>query len=590
MRRIIICVSTLMLIFGFQLVQAQSPEARLKNDIYFLASDSLKGRYPGTAEDKLTAEYIASSLREAGLELQNENGLIPFNVISAIEASESNTLKFGNLKASYGVDYSVYAFSSNGHFSSEIVFAGFGMMIQTDSLQHNDYKGLDVKGKWVIALKGDPEPDNNNSIYIPFADARNKALFAKDQGALGLILVGGSKNNPNDELSPLLFERGLSSAGIPVIDVKRQVADDHIFGNTGTVDSLEVAMIKHHAANVAIADIRVEAFVELIRKETTTFNVAAILEGNDPQLMQEYMIIGAHYDHLGMGGEGSGSRQPDTIAAHIGADDNASGTAGVLELAYRLSDVKANMRRSVIFVLFGAEEMGLLGSKFFAENLPVDKAAVIAMINLDMIGRLNENKAVVVGGTGTSPVFEPMLKELDQKSDISLSFSPEGFGASDHASFYAADVPVLFFSTGAHADYHTPNDTPDKINYNGMVEVVNLIEMAAITLINADERPVFTEAGPKQRNTARRGFKVTFGIMPDFTSNDTDGLGVGGVTKGGPAEAAGMKKGDKITGINGLSVGTIYDYMNRLRQLKPGQRVNVDIIRDGEPLFLIVEL
>ncbi|MDV7391531.1 M28 family peptidase, partial [Arthrospira platensis SPKY1] len=171
-------------------------------------------------------------------------------------------------------------------------------------------------------------------------------MFAKDQGALGLILVGGSKNNLNDELSPLLFERGLASAGIPVIDVKRKVADDHIFRNTVAVDSLEVALIKHHAANVEMADIRVDAFVELNRKETTTFNVAAILEGNDPQLKNEYVIIGAHYDHLGMGGEGSGSRQPDTIAAHIGADDNASGTAGVLELAYRLSEAKSNMRRS----------------------------------------------------------------------------------------------------------------------------------------------------------------------------------------------------------------------------------------------------
>lgn len=590
MRNRSIWVSVLVLIFGFQLVQAQSPSARLMNDVYFLASDSLKGRYPGTAEDRVTAEFIASSFRKAGLELQNGDGLLAFNVITDIEASEANALKVGNFQATYGVDYSLYAFSSNGQFTSEIVFAGFGMMIQTDSLEHNDYKGIDVKGKWVLALKGDPEPENNNSFYIPFADARNKALFAKDQGALGLILVGGTKNNPNDELSPLLFERGLASAGIPVIDIKRQVADAQIFEQTGAVDSLEVAMINHQAAKFTKADIRIEAFVELIRKETSTFNVAAVLEGNDPQLKHEYIIIGAHYDHLGMGGEGSGSRQPDTTAAHIGADDNASGTAGVLELAYRLSENKSNMRRSAIFVLFSAEEMGLLGSKFFVDHLPVDKAAVTAMINLDMIGRLNENKAVVVGGTGTSPVFEPMLKQLDQQTDIALSFSPEGFGASDHASFYAADVPVLYFSTGAHADYHTPNDTPDKINYDGMVEVVNLIEMAAISLINADERPEFTEAGPKQRNTARRGFKVTFGIMPDFTSNDTDGLGVGGVTKGGPAEAAGMKKGDKITGINGLSVGTIYDYMNRLRQLKPGQRVNVDILRDGEPMFLIVEL
>lgn len=590
MRYLKICLAIILLTFWFGTLLAQDFPERLKRNVYFLASDSLKGRFPGSEEDKQAAAYIAGSLKNAGLKLFDETGLLPFNITTSVEASDANFLRIDTFSAKYGEDYALYAFSESGHFMSEMVFAGFGMIIQTDSLVHNDYEGLDVKGKWVLVLKGDPQAENNDSPFIPFADARNKALFARDQGALGLILVGGVKNNPNDELSPLLFERGIVSAGIPVLDIRKKIADSLILKNIYSVDSLESGLINGEKMNVTIRDLRIEAHVEIIRNETTTFNIAGYLEGNDPILKHEYVVIGAHYDHLGMGGSGSGSRTPDTLAAHIGADDNASGTAGVMDLAYRLSERRSELKRSILFVLFGAEEMGLLGSRYFVDHLPVEQSKIVAMINLDMIGRLNEQKAVVVGGTGTSPIFEPLLQELDLQSAISLSFSPEGFGASDHASFYAVDIPVMFFSTGAHADYHTPADTPEKINFEGMSEVLDLIELAALKLINNDERPEFTEAGPKQRNTVRRGFKVTFGIMPDFTSSATDGLGVGGVTKGGPAEISGMKKGDKITGINGMSVGTIYDYMNRLRQLKPGQRVNVDIIRDGEPMFLIVEL
>ncbi len=291
-----------------------------------------------------------------------------------------------------------------------------------------------------------------------------------------------------------------------------------------------------------------------------------------------------------MGGEGSGSRVPDTLAAHVGADDNASGVVTVLELARRLTNSKDRPKRSVLFVLFGAEEMGLLGSRHFAKNLPFPAANAVAMLNFDMVGRLNETKSVVVGGTGTSKETESILNELSAQSKLKLSYSPEGFGASDHASFYAENIPVMFFSTGAHADYHTPADSPDKINYEGIAELADFAEILALNLASRGSKLTFTEAGPKERNTGRRGFKVTLGIMPDFTSTSTDGLGVGGVTKGGPAERAGMKKGDKITGINGMSIGTIYDYMNRLKQLKPGQRVNVDVVRNGETIILIVDL
>jgi aminopeptidase YwaD len=570
--------------------QLNFSQKSLEKDLYFLASDSLKGRFPGTPEDMVSASFIRDHFKNAGLNLLGKNGFQDFNVTTAVEASTNNSLILNNIEGTYGTDFSLYSFSSNGSFEAEVVFAGFGLVVKTDSLSWNDYKNLDVKDKWVLVLKGDPEPENNNSVFIPFADARNKALFARDNGALGILFVGGNKNNPADDLAPLQFERSVVSAGLLAIDLKKSWANSFLSINEIGVDSLETLMIsgvdpaKYHMKTI------VKANAELIRKEVTTMNVVAMLEGNDPALMHEYIVVGAHYDHLGMGGQGSGSRMPDTLAPHVGADDNGSGVVGVMAMASALAFEKNNLRRSVLFVAFGAEEMGLLGSRYFVRNLPMEKGKIAAMINFDMIGRLSAEKAVVAGGTGTAIEMEKLLDQVAENSSIKLSYSPEGFGASDHASFYAEDIPVLFFSTGAHSDYHTPLDTPDKINYEGMVEVLDLVGNITLELINRDERLTFSEAGPKERTTARRGFKVTLGIMPDFTSSGTDGLGVGGVTKGGPADVAGMKKGDKITGINGMSVGTIYDYMNRLRQLKPGQRVNVDVMREGIPTILIVEL
>lgn len=582
----------LLLISGLSLQaqQLQFSKTTIQKNLYFLASDSLKGRFPGTAEDKIAVLFIRDYFESYHLILTEENGLQPFTVTTSVEASSENSLNINTTNGVYGTDFSLYAFSSNATLSADVVFAGFGMSIETDDFQWNDYENLDVQDKWVLVLKGDPEPENNDSRFIPFADTRTKTLFARDKGAKGILFIGGSKNNPSDELAPLLFERAVVSAGIPAIDMKKVWAESLLLGNEMTIDSLEKLMITGGKPYQFKLNSKVTATTSLVHNDVTTYNIIGILEGSDPVLKDEFVVIGAHYDHLGMGGQGSGSRMPDTIAAHIGADDNASGTTGVMELAALLSKNQIQLKRSVLFVLFGAEEMGLLGSRHFVKNLPVSKEKVVAMLNLDMIGRLNEKNAVAVGGTGTAKEIDSLLTNIAKKGNLQLSFSPEGFGASDHASFYAENIPVMFFSTGAHSDYHTPLDSPDKINYEGMIQVLELVGDVAIAIANSDEKLNFTEAGPKERATGRRGFKVTLGIMPDFTSNSTDGLGVGGVTKGGPADRGGMLKGDKITGINGMPVGTIYDYMNRLKQLKPGQRVNVDVERNNEKVILIVDL
>ncbi len=464
------------------------------------------------------------------------------------------------------------------------------MVIETDELQHNDYEGLDVEGKWVLVLKGDPDPDSNESAFIPYADARSKALYARDQGAAGLLLLGGEKNSPGDEAAPFVVERSILNVGLPVIDLRKAWADEALLQIGPKTDSLEALMLSGNKPFDYMVLPLVAAKTSLIQNRVTTFNVAAIWPGSDSILKDEYIIIGAHYDHLGMGGPGSGSRHPDTIAPHYGADDNASGVAGIIEMAAYFAEPDNSSDRSIIFTAFGAEELGLLGSLYFANNPPVEKGQMVAMLNFDMIGRLNPEKAVAVAGTGTAIETEDLLSSLSENSVLTLSYSPEGFGASDHSSFYAQDVPVMFFSTGAHPDYHTPLDTYDRINYSGMAEVLDFVAAVATELSNRPDKLSFQEAGPRERQRSGRGFKVTLGIMPDFTASGGDGLPVGGVTKDGPADGAGMLRGDVIVAINGLSVGDIYDYMNRLKQLKRGERAHVDVIRNGEKVVLIVDL
>jgi aminopeptidase-like protein len=290
-----------------------------------------------------------------------------------------------------------------------------------------------------------------------------------------------------------------------------------------------------------------------------------------------------------MGGEGSGSRAPDQPAVHNGADDNASGTAGVLELAQKLSSNRSQLKRSVVFVAFTGEEMGLLGSKEFVNKPPVDLRKVNAMINMDMIGRLNpESNTISIGGTGTSAESDSLLKLLETGRPYKVSHSTDGYGPSDHASFYSENIPVFYFTTGAHDDYHTPADDADKINYTGEVSVLNMVYDLAKVVANGN-RLTFREAGAKQATRYGRNMKVTLGIVPDMVSNDNNGLRVDGVRKGGPADRAGIIKGDRVVSIEGQPVTNIYDYMARLGKLKPGQVASVEIIRNDKKQILIVQ-
>ncbi|MBU3928672.1 MAG: M20/M25/M40 family metallo-hydrolase [Bacteroidetes bacterium] len=564
----------------------------LKQHIYFLASDSLKGRKPGTPEAKVAADYIRDQFVADGLQLLGDNGFQYFDVTVSVEPGTANAFVSGETTGIFDSTFQLMPFTLNGTLDAEVVFAGFGLDIAQDSLQWNDYEGIDVTGKWVMVLRGDPEPDNEESVFANFGSDRDKALTAKDHHAAGILFVNGPQYGSGDQLMPQTFNRVTAGAGMMAINISQSLANQLLIEKNLTISRLEDSIRSIMQPISFQLKRKVKATTDLQRVEVTTCNVVAMIPGSDPLLKDEYVVIGGHYDHLGFGGDGSGSRMPDTIAIHNGADDNASGVAAVLELAQWLSSQKEQLKRSVIFMAFGGEEMGLLGSQFFASNPLVSIKQVKMMLNFDMIGRLDAEKpSLMIGGTGTAVETEAFLKTMEEGSEMGFTHSPEGYGASDHASFYGAGVPVLFFFTGAHQDYHTPFDDADNINYEGEQAILDFAVPLIFELVNRTDALVYQETeAPKQEGRNSRTLKVKLGIMPDFTNTENNGLGVGGVTAGGPASAAGMKKGDRITSLDGMEVTNIYDYMARLKKLKPGQRITVDIVRDGQKQVLIVAL
>ena len=561
----------------------------LQEEIKYLSSDSLKGRLTGSTGDSLAAEYIKNKLASYGLVPLSGDGLQRFRVTKKILPGKNNSLIINGINYTPDKDFMPVSFSSNSGLESDVVFAGYGFNINGDSLKWNDYTGIDVKGKWVMILRGDPEPENTKSSFIPFSEDRDKALLAKDMGAAGVLLVSGPIFDPQDEFESLGTEG--FSVDIPVLRIKREVADIVLLKSKNTIATLEKKLNEKRKPVEFSAKVIVIGKSELVTESANTRNVVMILPGEDEQLKNEYLILGAHFDHLGMGGPGSSSRALDTIGIHHGADDNASGVAMMLELAKKFAKTKGSHKRSIICLSFSGEEEGLLGSKHFVDDPGIDLTKVNSMINLDMVGRLNETNNLQISGVGTSAGLKDLVYAKSDTSIIKLTLFDEGYGPSDHSSFYGKNIPVLFYFTGAHLDYHTPTDTYDKINYGGMVKVSGLIFNVAEELASSTARLQFKESGPKAETVRyRRGKGVTLGIMPDFAGAVKNGLRADFVTPGKPAALGGMKKGDIITAINGKTVNNIQDYMFRMGQLKHGQTISVEVLRNDKKEVLLIQL
>lgn len=578
--------------FSFTKEKHKNPEittGELKSHISFLASDKLKGRKTGSEGDSLSANYIYEQLSKKGLKSLSNNGFQRFRVTDKIILGDSNQLSFNSVDSKVGVDFQPFAFSHNESFASEIVFAGYGFEINDDSLKWNDYSKIDVKGKVVLILRADPEVEKNVSNFIKYSRDRDKVLLAKDKGAIAVLLVSGKVFDPEDKFESLA--KGEQSVGIPAFRIKRTIADEILKSAGKKIEDLEKILNETFAPQSFKLDEKISGKSEVIQTTVPTRNVIMLIPGNDKILKNEYVVLGAHFDHLGMGGVGSGSRVPDTVAVHYGADDNASGVSLIIELAEKLASSKKGFKRSIAVMAFSGEEMGLLGAKNYVENPLFDNSKVNAMFNFDMVGRLNENSMVQIGGVGTAEGLSNIVKNAADSTILKLSLSDEGYGPSDHAAFYGKNIPVLFISSGAHLDYHTPNDNEERINYEGMLKIADLSFKLISEFANSDSKLVFKEAGPKEvagRGSRRKG--VSLGIMPDFGGNVKNGLRADLVTPGRPAAIGGMKKGDVIISINGKPVGNIQDYMFRLNQLKHGETINVEVIRENKKEVLIIQL
>ncbi len=562
----------------------------LRNHVEYLASDSLAGREPGTPGDRAAAGYIRNIMKQQGLKMLFEDGYQSLRIETGVVPGKGDKLEFDGFKGVVARDFLPLAFSAHkAVIKAPVVFAGWGFSIKTQLIDWNDYENLDVEGKWVMVLKGAPQSKNKNINYDEYSTTRSKARVAKEKKAAGIIFVSGSKTEPEDVLSPITAEDFRFGEEIPAIQITRATAERLLRKNGITVREIEALLDSAQKYCSFETGITATIATSLKTKGVRTHNVVGLLEGTDKKLKDEYIVVGAHYDHLGMGG--AGSRMPDTVAVHNGADDNASGTATMLELIDYFWGHRP--KRSIIFAAFTGEELGTLGSREFVSSPPVDLKKIKFMVNFDMIGRIDpEAKILTITGTGTAKGLDSIVRVCGEKSGLSLALRPEGIGPSDQVSFYIKDIPVLNFFGKAHLDYHTPFDDTDKINYPGLELVARFAAVLVETIAGTDKPLEFCESGPKKapEGAGHGGLKASLGIMPDFSAVGIAGVRVEAVNPTKPAASAGMQKGDIIVAIDGKSVSDLYEYTARMKKYSRGDRISVDIIRNGVKEVLIVDL
>ncbi|PYS80885.1 MAG: hypothetical protein DMF67_18875 [Acidobacteria bacterium] len=669
---------------------------RLRAHVNYLASDKLEGRRTGTPGAEEAARYVAEEFQRLGLAPGVENSIAfqsgpsrigggyfqMFPYVAGVELGKGNAMTLATRDAGatptgapatldlrVGDDWMPLGFSASARVeNAPVVFVGYG--VNDAEQNYDDYKGADVKDRVALALSGTPDGDNPHGRFTRAGELRFKAAAARAAGAKALVVIAGEDNFKDDKLTALKYDNAGGDAGLPVVAASRQAAAK-ILGMGGVAQLAEVekavrewAGTTHTEPNAgdwlmrlklrAPEGVALTVTTDIVRKNAPAANVVGVLEGSDPKLKAEVIVVGAHYDHLGRGGEGSLAPREGEI--HHGADDNASGTAGLLELARLFSQERQMLRRTVVFVAFGGEEEGLIGSSYYVQHPARPLEQTVAMINMDMVGRLKDG-ALTVGGVGTAQEWREWIKRANEGYKISvdpmgtgagaqsnantggdgsterqgptntpdskreknstptaantagasapiritgsngrtvatttpaelftLRLNEDGYGPSDHSSFYAKRIPVLFFFTGAHEDYHKPSDTADKINYEGEARVLQFVREIVSDLQASDRRPTFAVA-KQEANSRSTGFRVYLGTIPSY-ADSSDGLKLDGVREGSPAEKAGLKAGDKVVKLAGRDVRNVYDYTQALSEMKAGQEYEVEVLRGDQRLTL----
>lgn len=518
----------------------------LSSHVYFLADDKLEGRGTGSAGEKIAQEYISSYYSEYGLTAKGENGFIqPFDFKLGKKLVNDNYLSIGKTAFKIEDDYFPLVYSANGSVNAKIVNVGFG--IDAGAL-YNDYKDkIKLEGKVFVINMSSPDGIHPHSKYKNYTDYNIRITTAKKYGAVAVVFYNTDKHvdDPNFDI-----KRNVQNVELPTLFIQR-TKNDLLKDNENIILSINMEIDNRTGENVI-------AYIDNKAENT--------------------VIIGAHYDHLGWGEDG-GSLYKGKPAIHNGADDNASGTSMILELARFLknSDYKNN---NYLFISFSAEELGLIGSKSFLLKPTIDISKINYMINLDMVGRLNPTtKKLSVGGVGTSSVFKSKISN-ETINNIEIVTKQSGLGSSDHSSFYLKDIPVLFLFTGTHKDYHKPSDDAWKVNYNGMKSIFDYTTSLIGDLNNVGKLD-FQKTKDSSKPSGKRKFSVTLGIVPDYMF-DGKGMKIDGVSDGKPASKGGIITGDIVIKMGSYEIGDMMAYMNTLGKFKKGDKTIVQVLRNNE--------
>lgn len=559
----------------------------------YLASDALEGRGVGTKGLDLAAQYIADQFRRDGLKpLPTLDGYFQrFEMTTGAFIAKGTSVTLNGEPLVLDTSVRPLGFSASGTFDGPVAFVGYG--VASEKHGYDDYAGVDVKGKVVLAMRFEPHNEQGKSRfdangYSDAATFKSKATAAAERGAVALLVV----NPPTfhqEGLVPFAGQFTEARAKIPVVNISIEAGNALL--NKAGADDLKTLQAKIDAtgepASMDLKDATASGDVRIEIRRVPVTNVAAVAPGRG-KLKDEYVVVGAHYDHVGKSRMFSRGGKDGEI--HNGADDNASGVSAMLGMAHASAQRRDRTdRRSIIFIAFTAEEWGLIGSRHFVENPPVPLARISAMLNMDMVGRVR-NDILFVSGTGTAAGLDAIVREADEASPLDVKSSQSGFAASDHVSFLLKKIPVLFFFSGLHPDYHRPSDDADKINYDAIGQVVSLgrdivddlVTRPRITYLattrGADPHGMATGGGPA-------GAGVTLGVVPDYTSMEsTTGVRITGTSPGSPAEAAGLQDGDVLTRFGDKQIDDLHDLTAALRGAKAGETVKLKIKRDGKEM------
>jgi Zn-dependent M28 family amino/carboxypeptidase len=559
-----------------------------------LASEKLDGRLTGSEGERLAGDYLVAELKRIGaLPLPGlPDYRVPFEFTagsrdagSTVEVSHGVS---GRAPGKYAArsDVQVLSFSDNADITGQVVFAGYGLVVpEGQDFGYDSYTGLDVKDKVVLVLRYFPENADLKvkTVLARHSDLRYKAMAARQRGAKAMLVVTGPRSPNAGETIPMSFDTALAGSGIAAASISHAVAEAIFAAVEGK--TLEATQQSLDTGNPHVAGFEIPVTVTLhtavAREKQVGRNIVAYLPatGGAPQVPKPWIALGAHYDHLGHGRNGNSlARKEEAGQIHFGADDNASGTSAVLAVGEALS--KLPRRRNILLDFWSGEELGLIGSGAFAAKPPVPVDQIAAYLNFDMVGRMQDNK-LNAQAVGTSPIWAKVLEQANVTAGFDLQLQQDPYLPTDVASFNQAGVPSLNFFTGSHSDYHRPTDTADKINYEDLDRIVGFATGIAKKLVDMDEPPVFVKVDQPSQGAGRAGIRVFTGTIPDYTS-EVKGLLLGGVVGGGPAEKAGLQKGDVIVELAGQSITNVYDYTYALELLKIGEPVKVVYQRDNK--------